>query len=302
VEKREEYSGVANDTSYRHVVMVFVPSEQLRQLAQQGRTSATEYKRLYKLEEGDPSSWQPMDDMRTFNHYQTTYGFGMKLSQRLRIAEGTDDYKLRNHRFRHFDDERKNWNKKVEDENTEKDCFGYSKYTHVNDGNSFEWRPVIVDRPEAGGDLSKRYYKCKYLYVNPPKLVDKLGAKGGAEDGMKEELDENHVLLAPANPKILGSGALEHQEFLMKVQEMHDSGMSDKDIAKQLNDKLMLKWQRAKEEEEKVGRAASSAAGGQPATMPKPPPITITDVQHQLRKGQLTHSASGNLLEGAEHH
>merc|ERR1711972_291901 len=104
--RREKYLQVARGMTYRHAVMVFVPSQRLRELAQQLHTGGEqltttgiankkehEYKRLYRVEESDPSSWQPLDTIRSFDHYQTMYGFGMALPQRLRITEGSDDYK-----------------------------------------------------------------------------------------------------------------------------------------------------------------------------------------------------------------
>merc|ERR1719454_2653294 len=78
------------------------------------RNQAHEYKRLYQLEEQDPAFWQPLDPVRTFSNYASTYGFGLSISgppgqkdpaQRLRIAEATPDYKARNQRYRHFEEE-----------------------------------------------------------------------------------------------------------------------------------------------------------------------------------------------------
>jgi len=258
--------------SYKHCVTVFVPSERLRSLAQEQRTNAHEYKRLYRLEETDPSSWQPLDQIRTFQHYQSTYGFGLSQSQRLRVCEGTEDYKLRNHRYRQFSEDVRQMNIRQEEMNTEQLCFGYGLYTHAYDGGSTEWRPVMVDRPDADGsaDTTRRNFIATWIYAQ--KLTEGQAGAAANLDEAKEEIDEDSILLAPLNPKILGSGHLEHQEFLAQAKDFHSQGMNEQEITKRLNDKLMASYRLAQEAERGDGKALASA----------PPPITAQEVRHHL--------------------
>merc|ERR1719313_113663 len=130
--------------TFKHAVTVFQPSERLRSLANQKRVDSNEYRRLYYVESKDPSSWQPLDPICTFEHYQATHGFSQNNPQRLRISEGTEDYKLRNHRYRTFEEQRTLNAQRIEDTNKEKECFGYGLYKHQSDGGaigrpSVEW-------------------------------------------------------------------------------------------------------------------------------------------------------------------
>ncbi|CAK9088540.1 unnamed protein product [Durusdinium trenchii] len=122
--RQQQLEAVANDMSYRHSVMVFVPSQRLRELAQQGKVgvSSYEYKRLYRIEE---------QDLCTFMHYSNIYSFGRSVAQRLRVVDGTEQ------------------------------CFGYAKFQHPSDGNSLEWRPALINRSEQVG-TSKKTFKVSY--------------------------------------------------------------------------------------------------------------------------------------------
>jgi hypothetical protein len=266
--------------TFKHVVTVFQPSDKLRQLAAQKRTDSHEYKRLYKNEENDPSCWQPLDPLRTFNHYAYN-GFGQEKPQRLRISEGTEDYKLRNHRYRKYLAERENASKKPEDTNTEQQCFAYGQYKHMEDGGSTEWRACLVDRPESK-DITARSYKAKFIFT--PKLGDVSAEAAAAHmgDQTKDELDEAEVLLAPHQPKVLGSGHFEHQEFLAQAADLSKQGKSNQEIAKILNDKLMLKFKLSQEGMEKPAEGEEKKGEeGSKAPVP-PPPITVNEVAHHL--------------------
>jgi hypothetical protein len=265
-DSRMQFQSIADSMSFRHAIMVFVPSVKLRELAQQNRTTAHEYKRLFRVEDQDPSNWQPLDPIRTFTHYQSTYGFGMELPQRLRICEGSDDYKLRNHRYRQFEDTQKKWNETLSLMNTTKQCFGYVRYTHVNDGNSTEWRAAILQKPEDGAvDKGGRTYKSSYCFAIPPRRADDTTKSTGAE-GLKDDIKEKDVLLAPMLPAIMGSSCLQHQEFLKLSIDMHDAGKNDADITKELNVQMTQKYGSM------VKRSAEP-----------PPVITVQEVQHYLR-------------------
>jgi len=269
--------------TFKSVVTVFVPSEKLRSLFNQGRHTAYEYKRLFKLEEQDPAYWQPLDPVRTFSHYSNTYGFGVQISgldhrdssrdkdpaQRLRIAEVTGDYKLRNHRYRKFEEEINKGTLRPDDEDTEEHCFGYGLYTHEHDGGSTEWRPVTVERPDATTDIEKRSFDTSWLYC--------------MQEAPSQQLDEEQVLLAPHNPKFFGSGSLEHQEFLNQAPDLRREGLTDHDIAVKLNEKLKAKFDLTKHAHEQDGDSLTT-----------PPPITVNEVKHHLMKLDLEGQAVGD--------
>merc|ERR1712232_697607 len=246
------------------------------ELAQQNRTSAHEYKRLYKLEESDPSSWQPLDPFRTFSHYAYTYGFGLKLSQRLRVVEGTEAYKLKNHRFRNFEQERKSWGSTVCGRNTEQECFGYVLYTHTQDGGSTEWRPAILETRDNSGELAgdSAAYKAGYSYFLPPLLFSESALERSNMDAdvMKEEVSEDKVLFAPSVPRMLGSNNLQHQPFLALAPKLRADGLTDKEIAVELNAKMQAQFKNTKD-----GAV--------------PPIITILEIRHYLRLAEISGTA-----------
>jgi len=265
-----------------HVVTVFVPSDRLRSLFNQARSQAAEYKRLYKLEEQDPAFWQPLDPIRTFNNYASSYGFGLQIgggggkdpAQRLRIAEVTEQYKMRNQRYKHFEEETSNCTLRVDETDDSKFCYGHGMYTHTGDGNTTEWRPVLIDRPNQAGDMTKRTFGVKWLYA--------MGGKDLGEINGHADLDEESVILAPSLPKILGSGTLEHQQFLEEAPDLQEQGLSDHDIAAKLNEKLKLKFELAKEADER---------GGKSSEIMMPAAITVSEVQHYFKR--LAHEGVG---------
>jgi len=316
--QRRQESGNAGkykalEVGFKTAVTVFVPSPELRSLAQSNRTSGHEYKQLYKVEEKDPSSWQPLDPVRTFQHYQSLYGFGMKMAQNVRVSEGTADYKIRNNRYRAFEAEQEQWSRTPEMTNSQQRCFGWAKYIHQADGGSVEWRPVLVDRPKMAGDINKNTFKVQWLYT--PKLSEGTGAAlareleqgpmrmlGDDKDAMegseknkkmlesgtdkdkdteqpqgplvaKVELNEMSVLLAPHYPKILASEHIEHQEFLAKALDLHHQGMGEPEIAEQLNTLLNAKYLSSKEDQEQERSSAKDS---------KVVPITTAEVRHHL--------------------
>jgi hypothetical protein len=63
--------------TFKHLVMVFVPSPKVQRLYAQKLHEGAEYKHAYTLAIQDPSSWQPLDPTRTFGQYPQ-YGFGRK--------------------------------------------------------------------------------------------------------------------------------------------------------------------------------------------------------------------------------
>eukprot|EP00444_Apocalathium_aciculiferum_P007638 CAMPEP_0183416040 /NCGR_PEP_ID=MMETSP0370-20130417/23512_1 /TAXON_ID=268820 /ORGANISM="Peridinium aciculiferum, Strain PAER-2" /LENGTH=954 /DNA_ID=CAMNT_0025599531 /DNA_START=18 /DNA_END=2883 /DNA_ORIENTATION=+ len=272
-----QFDEASRGISYRHAVMVFIPSQRLRELSQQMHqytqsekstafsSKEYEYQRLYRLEEQDPSSWQPLDTIRTFEHYKAMYGFGLELPQRLRIVEGTEEYETKNTRYRQFQEEQKSWSQHVDSLNTEAECFGWAKYTHRNDGGSVEWRQAIVNRPEMAID-GKRTYKT--WFINTANSV-----RAGAVPGQtaKEDLDFEDVLLAPPNARIFASGHAEHQEFLDKAKMLRDTeGFKEAEIAARLNAEMKQRY----------GRGGAYDVSAVDA-------ITVADVQHVLRRDDM---------------
>jgi hypothetical protein len=258
-------------------VTVFVPSEKLRSLFSQARENAHEYKRLYKLEEQDPSFWQPLDPIRAFANYAATYGFGHHSgdgqkdpAQRLRIAEVTPEYKMRNQRYKHFEEELNSCTNRLDDTDTDKLCFGYGRYTHENDNGTSEWRPVLVNRPDTSSDTVKRSFTVEWMYAFAGADLEKMQKQA--------DLDEDSVVLAPRVPHILGSGTLEHQSLLEQAVDMKAEGLSESEIAAQLNQKLDAKFEMAKE------AAGSGPAGQKQNELMKPARITESEVKHFLKK------------------
>jgi len=283
--------------TFKHAVTVFQPSDRLRSLAQQRRDQSFEYKERYNVENDDPSSWQPLDPMCTFNHYSALHGFGPKAAQRLRICEGTEDYKLRNHRYRAFEEQRVLNSKRLEDVNEEKRCYGYGVYKHKNDGDSLEWRPIMADRPESRGQDS-RTFKARWLYTPSFGTMSAAEAAAGLGDPA-DTLEEVDVLLAAHNPKVLGSGHFEHQEFLAEAVELQKSGKNAQEIARVLNTKLERKFQATQEqpdsEPEDGAKADPAKQDNKKKAIEAPPPITVQEVIHHLAvmKGEEGASQSG---------
>merc|ERR1712194_827434 len=139
----------------------------------------------------------------------------------------------------------------------------------MGDGNSPEWRQVIIDRPAQKGLF-------KGTFIHSPILSAASGthSRTDAARSLKVDLAEDDILMAPSNPRILGSGYLEHQEFLAKAWQLYDEdGMTVPGIVDQLNAEQNAKWERTKAVQERDGRTATIA----------PHPITPADVQHALK-------------------
>jgi hypothetical protein len=285
VQRAENFRTVANDISYEHIVLDFLPSAALSRLYKT-KEKTTEFRKMYKEEEADPSSWQPLDPARTFGHYPH---FGLQgKPKKLRVVEGTDMHKLRNNRLRQFEVQRQKWRETTSMLNAEQRCFGYARYVHIQDAGSFEWRPAILDRP-TGAEESRRCYKAAFIHSPLSTWSGQLGRRGpggdaeppgGAELMPKEELDEDNILLAPLHPMILGSDHLEHADFLLQARQLHEDGMAVQDIADHLNAELRNRWQRRRAS---VG-GQDGPLGSKAAEKPEEPPaITLADVEHTLK-------------------
>jgi len=270
--RKVQLEAVAKDMGHRYMVLVFVPSQKLRELAQQGKVGVNsyEYKRLYRIEEQDPSSWQPLDSICTFLHYSNIYSFGRAVAQRLRVVDTTEQYKLKNNRMRQFEREQKKFNERLFELNTPAACFGFAKFQHPNDAHSAEWRPAMIDRSEQVGS-SKKTYKVSYVFSK--QIANAATSDDGFAPGpmFQEELDEDSILPALSDPKMKDATRFEHKEFLARAKIMKDNGMEETNIVKQLNEELKKSWEKARESEDG-------------ATLPQQPPnITLTDVQNAIR-------------------
>jgi len=262
-----QLEAAARDMSYRHSCMVFVPSKRLRELAQRGREGWTsyEYKRLYAVEEQDPSSWQPLDNVCTFSHYASLYSFGHTNAQRLKVADSQDIARLNNNRYRLYEKQQKKYLESLADTNTPEKCFGFAKFHHPSDVSSEEWRPALIDRSETVA-TSKRKYKVSYVF-SPYVAVS-------AESREQEEVDEECVLLAPSKPKIRDVVHVEHKELLARAKLMKDQGVPEEEIVRQLNADLKKSFEKSKE------------ANEDGAAMTAPPMISLADVQDALKRAK----------------
>jgi len=292
LKKMTQLEGFIRNCSYRHVVMVFVPSADLHRLFKQQKQSVTgiqsyEYRRLFEQEQNDPSSWQPLDPVCPFSHYQYLYSFG-RTQQRLRISDATDQYKQSNNRLRLFEQQQRQYADRLEDLNSEQKCFGYAQYVHEDDFDTTEWRPVEVFR-QAGGTKKK----FQVNFVHTPLLQRKAvpddrtlssppGGPGqfqtatltppppAVETSGKIEVNDDAVVLAPGNPKILMTQHTEHKELLARAKVLKDRGMEDAKIVKALNDELNRSFAKSRQED-------------QSQQIVRPPPLTLSDVQAAVK-------------------
>jgi len=273
--KRASYEAVVQELSSKHLVTVFVPTQRLRELESTPDHGAGifsgdyNYRRLCMVEEGDPSNWQPLDPLRTFQSYAILYGFGdlgQALPPRLQVHDPSADYRLKNSRYRQYELEQSRWEQRLEELNGEADCFGYVLYNHRFDGNSEEWRPALVRRAEAGAlGTGRARFKASLSYA--PLLLP-----SGAS-AVELELSEDRVLLAPQRPKIRESSNVEHQRHLSKARKLFDEGLSERQIVERLNMELAQRWQRTSRERERQGLDSIA---------PERPQITLSDVQLAL--------------------
>lgn len=286
-ERKAKFEALSKKIDHRHIVTFWSPSAKLRELHQAGRTASHEFRTLREFELNDPSSWQPLDDTRTFNDYKAIAGFGgikdgRPEEVRLKVTEVNDAYFMKNHQFREFDEKRKAMNSRIEETNNDKACFGYVRYEHQSDGPSFEWRPALLQKVETQTDRQR--FKAEYLYARPN--ANRAGARGlspeeAAIQAMHEEVDQDRVVLAPAHPKFLGSGDFIHQDLLMKAPKMFEQGMSEKDIADNLNKTMMADFDKNRQQIESA--TSDSAKAFKPT---KPTLITAAEVRSYLREHQ----------------
>jgi len=241
------YSDIS--VGYKHLIMVFVPSPRVLQLAQQKKFDTPEYTRAYKDAVSDPSSWQPLDPARSFAQYPQ-YGFGRKSANLLRVVEATEAYKAMNLRYKVFDEDA---NKRgFQDINDKERCFGWAKHKHVGDGDSMEWRPAFIAKSDNGtGQFMGRWV---FEPAPLPKNLTSTSSGSAPEKPEKSERDSfadrdrTDVLLAPRCPKFDDQVVPEHKQYLEQAKMLRASGKSDWEIETVLNKLLDDKWEDHKEQ------------------------------------------------------
>jgi len=253
---------------YGDVVTVFVPSPTLQNLSIKGHANSEfnrhEYNRLMKVEPQDPSRWQPLNPTCVFNQYSKEYGFGSSRSVRLRVHEASEEYRTLNPRYRRFEAEQASKVSRIETLNEKGRCFGYAKYTHDDDGGSLEWRPAIISSLDQEDSAGEQLYKASWLYAPRIRYHD---------DSIVEEsadiITEDQTLIGPLSPQILRA----YEEFLAQALSLQETGMSEGEIATELNARLMRKYGAPKE-----AKNESSAA-----SLPQRQ-ITVAQVKNYLRQ------------------
>eukprot|EP00746_Dinoflagellata_sp_MGD_P074630 gnl/MRDRNA2_/MRDRNA2_30116_c0_seq1.p1 gnl/MRDRNA2_/MRDRNA2_30116_c0~~gnl/MRDRNA2_/MRDRNA2_30116_c0_seq1.p1 ORF type:complete len:2643 (+),score=515.69 gnl/MRDRNA2_/MRDRNA2_30116_c0_seq1:515-7930(+) len=268
------------DVGNRHLVLVFVAPEKLRQMAQQrDQVQSAAYSRTYKLAIKDPSNWQPLEPLLTFNAYSKAFGFGSGSHvPLLRIVKNTPQYLLQNNRVRQFQEEHRRLTELVEVIDTDRQCYANCMYTHRHDANSIEWRPAIVSPAEDGAGGVRQF---RVNWITTPKWQDASGSAGQAAQAPDGDLlPEEKIMLAPRVPKCVGGIAHpEHKVYLDQAPGLKAQGMNVQKIVTVLNEQL-------ERNEKEAGGAGESKA--------KTPPITFAEVQRHLENADVA-KAAGSL-------
>jgi hypothetical protein len=120
------------DVGNRHLVLVFVAPEKLRQLAREtAKVQTHEYSKVYHLARKDPSNWQPLDPLLTFSAYSKAFGFGSGSHvPLLRIVRNTPAYMLKNNLVRRFEEENRRYTEPIDNRDTKVECFAHAMYNH----------------------------------------------------------------------------------------------------------------------------------------------------------------------------
>jgi hypothetical protein len=279
--------------SFKHLVMVFVPSPKVQRLYAQKLHEGAEYKHAYTLAIQDPSSWQPLDPTRTFGQYPQ-YGFGRKQPQLLRIVESSESYKLVNLRYKEFV---KDQSKPLyQDTNTEERCYGWAKYWHENDigptvqipgvvgvkskTRDFEWRQAFIYKGSAAGtNPADMKYKVEWIF-KPAKDSEKRPEKGGDERGFIE-VAKHDVIMAPRCPLVDSYVDADHVEFLEQAKTYRQIGKSDWEIEVILNKSLTDKY------------------GSPPENKEMQPPKRIPNITADIIRNYLQRSDAANASKAA---
>jgi len=262
--RREQYETFAEGI-FRQDVMVFVAPDEFLEL--DGVVSPQEFEQRRQLEEQDPSNWQPLDPIRTFDDYAGDFGFGGAPAPQLRMSPGLADYASKNNRYREFEQQQKEWNSRLEELNTDTQCFGYAKYPHPEDAGSIEWRQAIVELLQADDDSASDRFRAKFIHT-PLAILD----DDAAEEGEYIEADEDSVRLAPAQAKILGIAG----SVVAKVKQLcDDEGLREDEIAARINKELREVWE--------LQRQSMTEGVDEGTGPPRPRRLSALDVQRIMK-------------------
>lgn len=278
-----KYRGIK--LGHSHLVMAFVPSAKVNSLFQQGMTTSPEYNAEYYKALDDPSCWQPLNSMYTFNHYRQ-FGFGKKDAQAkgtpvtLRVVEATESYKVRNLRYREFE---KELNREYfEDTNTKEGVFGHAKYIHKDDGGSSEWRPGIISPIACEADGS--CYKVDWMFK----------PSGSTGQASQEKRSKQTVLLAPRCPAFDDGMTELHKELLAQVPVLRRGGKTDWEIEEMLNGLLDTKWEKLMEERKQ------SSGNAVEDEIHKPSHITVDIIKLYMQRMQDQEAKALNMTQTTE--
>ena len=81
-------------------------------------------------------------------------------------------------------------------------------------------------------------FSCREVYSTH------IAGKASSEDALapgpsfQEELEEDAILPAPAEPKIKDAVRSEHRDFLLRAKILKDQGFQEQEIVRQLNEEL----------------------------------------------------------------
>jgi len=289
--KARKYDNV--NISYKHLVMIFVPTPKVQQLFAQGLAKGKEYAHQYNLALTDPSSWQPLEPTRTFRQYPM-FHFDKVNPQQIRIMEATENYKLMNRRYKEFDEEGNVI--RFEDTNDADQCYGFAKYSHKADG-SIEWRPAMIserkldEKQKAVIEEKDIPYGVDWCY----KPFRGMREKDGKE---KQEEPEEHtaeeVSLAPKVPKMQNNFSEAHKEVLVQAPTLRQLGRTDWEIEAELNKSMMELWASKNRKLKSRGETA----------MPQPTKIRVETVRawmaKHLREQEERENGKDEAAEGAQ--
>jgi len=204
-------------------VTVFVPPWKIHRLAMQGLQEDNEYKRTYGLALDDPSNWQPLNTLRTFDQC-SEFMFNSKAPSLVRVVRGTEEYKGKNFRAKIFDREEYQPLHFLEMAKSNGKIFGYAKWTHKLDKNHEEWRPA--------------FFCCDQ------RPLESMGVEWifpVATTCPGEMIGTHTILMASVPPVQVMKPHPLHVELLKQVAELHDNGAPAFAIADKLNHQLKMR-------------------------------------------------------------
>jgi hypothetical protein len=247
--KARKYGDVL--VTYKHLVMIFVPTPKVQQLFAQGLAKGKEYAHQYNLALSDPSSWQPLEPTRTFRQYPM-FHFDKAVPQQIRVMEATENYKLLNRRYKEFEEESNQV--RFEDTNNEKLAYGFAKYIHKAD-DSVEWRPAMISERKleekdlaqlAPEDIPYGVEWCYKPFKGMHHIEDGAGNKKKTTKEVKEDPPEEHkaneVSLVPKVPMMQNNFNPAHAEVLVQAPILRQLGRSDWEIEAELNKSMLDMW------------------------------------------------------------